>query len=193
MPFMIDQPHRPECSQYIYFENLFSDEECEKIVGFHKELPESIGKVGSLNNGFIPEKRRSKIHWINWEQSTDWIFAKMAPSIFKGNHHWWNFHLSAMSEPLQLTHYSDKDKGHYDWHEDSALGGVLSTRKLSCVILLNDNFEGGDFELVHSGAVPELKKGTMVVFPSFILHRVTPVTRGERWSLVSWVSGPPFV
>jgi hypothetical protein len=81
--------------------------------------------------------------------------------------------------------------GHYDWHEDHAEGGNFSLRKLSFVIPLNDGYEGGEFRLFHH-PVAEQAKGTMIVFPSYKTHCVSPVTKGERWSLVGWVTGPPF-
>ena len=67
------------------------------------------------------------------------------------------------------------------------------TRKLSMSIILNSNFEGGDFEMRDvNNRVPRLEEGSIIVFPSFIEHRVVPVTKGVRYSLVAWFVGPPF-
>ena len=86
---------------------------------------------------------------------------------------------------------------HYTWHTDATLKGEQNdTRKISFSILLNDNFEGGDLELYKFGDKPDtmkMKKNSILFFPSFILHRVTPVTSGTRKALVGWVHGPNFV
>jgi PKHD-type hydroxylase len=81
---------------------------------------------------------------------------------------------------------------------DQALGRNFDThtRKLSVVVALNDGFEGGQFQIntngEHNPETIPLPKGRLVVFPSYILHRVTPVTKGVRHSLVVWVVGPKF-
>ena len=115
----------------------------------------------------------------------------------------WKYDIVA-AESCQITRYT-KD-GFYTWHKDGIgshnevydnpeqpfLHG--NTRKLSMSIVLNDEYEGGDFEM--SGLkepLPRLEKGSIIVFPSFIDHRVTPVTKGTRYSLVTWFVGPPFV
>ena len=104
----------------------------------------------------------------------------------------WNFDVDFL-EPLQLTRYKEGD--HYDWHQDESewhaekrTNGKI--RKISFTLLLNDDFEGGDFQLINQ-TVP-LKKGQMVFFHSDDYHRVDPVKSGVRHSLVGWVLGPPW-
>ena len=101
----------------------------------------------------------------------------------------WNFHLGR-PELVQLTAY-DKD-GFYGWHEDwdpFAIGP--SIRKVSVVALLSDpsEFEGGEFQF-EEGVNVEMKKGSVIAFPSFVRHQVTPVTSGKRYSAVCWINGP---
>ena len=91
---------------------------------------------------------------------------------------------------LQYTEYDSKKEGHYDWHIDIG-EGEYAGRKLSVVLLLNDDYEGGELEIWEKGFVPK-GKGNLFVFPSYLLHRVTPVTEGIRKSLVLWTSGPTF-
>ena len=102
-------------------------------------------------------------------------------------------------EPLQLTRYV-APHGHYDFHQDgngyTEVGTDKPTRKLSMTCLLNDpeNFEGGQLEF-FTATEPysvDLKKGDIAIFPSYQMHRVKPVIKGERYSMVAWVSWPQF-
>jgi predicted 2-oxoglutarate/Fe(II)-dependent dioxygenase YbiX len=108
----------------------------------------------------------------------------------------WNFNISTC-EPFQYTEYSSTQK--YDWHIDNRFDED-DTRKLSFTLLLTDDFSGGDFqfELGSPGesdriTTISMKKGDLVIFPSYVWHRVTPVENGTRKSLVGWCRGPHFV
>ena len=102
------------------------------------------------------------------------------------------------SEAFQYSLYKEENAGYYDVHTDSQLRNTNgSTRKISFSILLNDprEFEGGKL-MLHSTRDPmelDLNKGDMVLFPSFVPHSVTPVTKGIRKTLVGWICGPNFV
>lgn len=106
----------------------------------------------------------------------------------------WGYSLGSQ-EQTQLGRYKSTDEGHYDWHMDSSPPQNGIQRKLSCVILLNDpsEFEGGvlQFKGMEDRNVLD-KQGSIIVFPSFIEHKVTPVTKGVRYSAVTWASGPSF-
>ena len=106
----------------------------------------------------------------------------------------WNFYISSI-EDTQIGRYRAENKGFYDWHIDSMAPSNGVQRKLSAVLLLNnpDDFEGG--VLQFKGCEDEkvlVKQGSIVVFPSFIEHKVTPITAGVRYSAVNWASGPSF-
>lgn len=106
----------------------------------------------------------------------------------------WNFALTGQ-EDTQLARYKSLDKGHYDWHMDARAPVAGVQRKLTCVILLSDpsEFEGGVLQL--KGLENETlldKQGSIIVFPSFIEHKVTPVTKGVRHTAVTWAIGPSF-
>ena len=74
------------------------------------------------------------------------------------------------------------------------MGSSNKVRKLSMTIILNDEFEGGEFELLgHQKPVEENGMGTVIIFPSYMVHRVRPITSGTRYSLVAWICGEPFV
>lgn len=195
MPYVLPQPVREHTAPYVFFKDLFSPEECQKIIDLHKQIPPAEAKIGgSSNDGENnPKKRVSELFWIQWSSELNWLFERLAEAVVSSNNKWWGYHLSGLNEALQLTHYKAENNGHYDWHEDHGDSGDFLHRKLSLVTLLNEEFEGGEFLLHHFGDLPEMKKGTTIVFPSFKLHKVSPVIKGERWSLVNWVNGPPFV
>ncbi len=103
-------------------------------------------------------------------------------------------------EWFQYTTYRAEDRGRYDWHADMEFGTShapdIESRKLSLTLCLNDDFEGGQFQ-INSGReeipiIVPAPKGRVIAFPSFMIHRVTPVTKGIRRSLVVWVVGPKF-
>lgn len=107
----------------------------------------------------------------------------------------WGFALSGL-EDVQIGRYSVD--GHYDWHTDDGIGSSPTYRKLSFVLLLNDpsEYEGGVLEIESFNKdriyTKEMKCGSVIVFPSCLKHRVTPVTKGTRYSAVGWASGPYF-
>lgn len=106
----------------------------------------------------------------------------------------WGYSLDRQ-EPTQIGRYKSSDRGHYDWHIDAASPKDGIQRKLSISILLSDpsEFEGGELQFKEIEDQKILtKQGSIVVFPSFIEHRVTPVTKGDRYSAVTWASGPSF-
>lgn len=117
----------------------------------------------------------------------------------------WYFDVDVI-EDIQYTEYGVGQ--HYDWHVDTNLDDLAKVRKISFILLLGDEFEGGELQLETkmppSKAIKEkygdepryvtvpLKPGAMVFFHSDIPHRVTPVTSGTRRTLVGWVAGPHF-
>jgi PKHD-type hydroxylase len=155
-----------------------------------------LGFDGSTNNN---DYRKSEIKWIdpNLGESkflvdTLWYFAKEANRAAFG------FDIDYLPD-IQYTKYSSLNEGKYDWHCDTFWANpTCYDRKISIVIQLTDSheYEGGDFQIdpQYAQLPPDRvrKKGTVIVFPSFLSHRVTPVTKGVRKSLVSWIQGPKF-
>jgi PKHD-type hydroxylase len=106
----------------------------------------------------------------------------------------WKFDVHSIVDSIQYTEYPHGN-GHYDWHIDIGPASI-NHRKISIVVQLSDpeEYEGGELE-IWSGATPVTipkKKGNIVIFPSFLMHRVTPVTKGLRKSLVLWVGGGSY-
>jgi len=163
-----------------------------------------IPTTGTIANSVDDKtKRNSTVRWIKPTNEFKWIFDKIDNVLNQVNNEWFNFDLVGYSE-IQFTEYSENTKQHYTWHTDMVWGDGGSTytpdatlRKLSCSIVLSQqevNFEGGNFELdnINSPFIPDIDKGDGVFFPSFVWHRVTPVTKGTRYSLVVWIIGPAF-
>jgi PKHD-type hydroxylase len=171
----------------------FTPEECEKILAmWDEEKAVQARTAADINEAEAnTEKRKSRIQWIGYSQETDWLFRKLFAAVQDANVHRFQFDINGFFEHLQLTKY-ESDGGHYDWHEDNG-GGNFSIRKLSIVVQLTDpeEYDGGEFEVFGIGK-SEKAKGTIFVMPSFVTHKVHPVTRGTRFSLVAWVSGPAF-
>jgi len=182
---------------YYYFEDIFTDEELEHITQWGEISNLSDAEVGGGEDGLhiVPEIRVSKVSWIDIEENTKWIYDRLASAAIEANVEMnWNFDLIGFGDTLQYTKYYGENEGHYSWHAD--IGPGVSHRKLSIIVQLSDEdeYEGGDINLKIGSRDLDLpkKKGGVIVFPSFILHRVLPVTKGSRKSLVSWISGPNY-
>jgi PKHD-type hydroxylase len=194
VPYVINQPNDTEFAEYSYQDGIFSTEECKQVISISKNIKKRDGHISTIDGAIVDKtKRMSNLYWIEWQSEYNWIFERLANTVFEHNSRFWKFHLAGLNEALQLTHYpGGKLKGHYDWHEDNSNKPGFSHRKLSGVVLLNKDFSGGKFEFARLGQPSELKMGTLILFPSYKTHRVHTVTKGNRWSLVFWVTGPPF-
>ena len=178
---------------FSYWDKLFTPEECAHIIKIGKKLSLEKGKVSSVNPQEDYKIRKSKISWIFPEKETRFIFDKVSRTVLNLNERFFDFDVTSMSEGFQFTNYKAPGS-HYGKHVDRSTGTL--PRKLSISIQLTDpsKYSGGDL-LIHDGPKPiEMRKqiGDLIMFPSFVLHEVTPVTKGERNSLVCWVTGPSF-
>jgi len=191
---------------YCFWNQVFTSEELDVIceISANQEL-DTAAIFGASNNrtGFGEKNltvRKSKTSIHNPNEENSWIFKRLNSVIEMCNDRWYNFDLNGYNN-YQYTEYHGASNDHYDWHVDIDMSPLNTnthseTRKLSISLLLNneEDFTGGDLQIGHSQnyETPIMKKGTLVLFPSFQLHRVTPVTKGIRKSLVLWVVGPKF-
>lgn len=197
---------RPAAAPYVTHElylDVFSAAQCRRIVELGTTLPPDDGGVeGSDGAALDSSLRENAVSWIPPEPSTEWIFQKLAAIAQRANRRY-RLDLTGFEEDLQFTTY-EHPGAFYTWHQDG-LDGPVAHRKLSLVVQLSDpaDYDGAELELfqVHADAgddelatfrAQSTAQGTVVVFPSFEYHRVTPLRSGVRHSLVSWVSGPPF-
>ena len=170
--------------------NLFTAEELDTIisVGNATELLKA-STYGSQSD----KNRNSFVTFLFPNETTNWIFARLAGAINEMNQQFFQFDLTGMEQGLQFTRYTAPGQ-HYDWHVDK--GHMTPSRKLSLSVQLSDpkDYKGGEFEMMF-GRKPQKvnrERGMTVFFPSYTVHRVKPVTQGTRYSLVAWISGPPF-
>ena len=192
---------------YISYPSILKPEICDKIIQHGKDKLISAVVVDSKTNTSIDQTpRNSYVSWL----SDQWIYDLILPYIKDANKQaGWNWNFDCI-EPIQFTKYGLDQ--FYDWHpdggsdclsvytnqSDSTKNGKI--RKISVTINLVDgnDYEGGSlqFDLGISGGIQtcdQIKpKGSIVIFPSFIPHRVTAITKGTRYSLVMWALGKPW-
>jgi PKHD-type hydroxylase len=155
-----------------------------------------IGGLGGMSE-VNPDVRETKVGWIGARPDLEPLWSKLAGVVAEVNRRYFHYDLTGFHEPMQLGVYTAQAGGHYDWHADASSQDKGVPRKLSVAILLSDSseFEGGEFQVKTTNdeaRTLEIKKGRAWFFPSYMLHRVAPVTKGVRRSLVLWVGGPPF-
>ena len=205
---------------YYYFKSAIPIRICNEIIQYglnHKDKMAITGEFGQDRNlneqplnkkelKNLKTKRNSNVVWLN----DRWIYKEIHPFIRIANQDaGWNFEWD-WSESCQFTKY--KKNQHYGWHCDSWSTSYKEAgnykgkiRKLSSILILSDpkDYSGGDLEFDFRNADPDKKrnvkvckdikcKGSLIVFPSFVWHRVNPVKKGIRYSLVSWHLGKPF-
>ena len=179
---------------FAWWEGAFTDEEIEKIKEYAKTLETKTALVGKGEEAPPDQIRKTKVSWISNTPEASWIYDGMAGVASKLNAQYYNFDLYGFLEDMQFTIYEETES-HYTWHMDMG-DNSKAPRKMSMVLQLSDpsEYEGGELQILDK-AEPETvnkQKGLIAVFPSYTLHRVTPVTKGARYSLVVWACGPAF-
>lgn len=194
--------------QWYWFQNGLSQEEVQKIINLASELPieraTTIGNDGKQVEASDPNGiRSSMVKWIPQNDQWDWLYQRMIDWAKEANDALWDFDLISAPENIQYTEYYATENGHYDWHQDIGPGELPSKRKVSITVQLSDGdeYDGGDLQitgggdgagdLVASSTCPR-GRGVAVLFPSYMMHRVSPVSRGTRRSLVLWVGGAHY-
>lgn len=187
---------------WTYWDGAFNNDEIKTVVDYCAKLEKKDGSIIGTEDKKETEKFRvSTIQFVNRNDETAWIFDKFNWVIDNLNERYFNYNLNGY-DAFQYTEYDCEKLGKYDWHQDMLHGtntlGV--TRKLSIVMNLTepgDDYEGGRFQInVGREEEPEtipFPKGRIISFPSYMIHRVTPVMRGIRKSIVIWVTGPKFI
>ena len=204
---------------YWYFTGVLTPKFCDDIIAYANQQKEVMALTGGygdkkLNKQEVLDlkrKRNSDLVWL----SEPWIYKELHPYVRMANKNaGWNFQWDR-SEPCQFTKY--KLNQYYDWHNDpwdnpykrkenDPDNGKVRKLSMTCQLTDGSEYSGGELEFdfrnydphmrdesKHIRSVPEiLPKGSIVVFPSHLWHRVKPVTRGTRYSLVVWHLGYPF-
>ena len=179
-------------TNYYWFENGFTTQEVDTIV--NGSLEYEFQRAVIMDEGNTDKFRKSNIKWLPFDSKWEWVIDKIMSQVTEANNTIWNFELKSIIDNIQYTEY-EGNGGHYDWHLDIGPGSI-SHRKISIVIQLSDpnDYVGGDLQIMTGSEYTTIPrgKGNVVVFPSFLLHRVVPLTSGNRKSLVLWVGGDHY-
>ena len=176
---------------------IFTPEQCKMIIQAGRAEPRNDAGVGNeqgTKGGHVDtDTRTSHISWIPFSKMTE-MYKNIDRIMQATNRNHFGFDGMTINEMAQYTEYPEG--GFYEWHVDNDVNMQHEppVRKISMTLLLSpeSEFEGGDLELMAEGKVAKIKQGHAVFFASFIRHRVKPVTRGRRQSLVMWFGGTPF-
>ena len=179
---------------YAFWKNAFTKEECEFIIEQGKKNLTKATIFNKTDEKIVQKVRNSNVSWINAsDESFEFVFRRCTDIINELNSKYFGFDLYGFIEGFQFTNYKPPN-GKYGKHVDNAKN--LLIRKLSITIQLTDpkDYKGGEFVIHDSdeGIKSEKEQGMLLAFPSYTLHEVTPVTKGERNSLVAWITGPAF-
>jgi PKHD-type hydroxylase len=205
---------------YYYFQNALTPRFCDELIKYGTAQQEQLAYIGGQSDQVnenkplsdedlkdLKKKRDSNIVWLN----DRWIYKEIQPYIHEANRlAGWNFDWD-WSESCQFTKY--KLNQFYDWHcdswetpyntpEDKNLHGKIRKLSVTCSLSDSKDYKGGELEFDYRNMDPDKKsvrkcaeispRGSIVVFPSHLWHRVKPVTKGTRYSLVIWNLGYPF-
>ena len=182
-----------QAMDFYYFDGGFSPLELEKISTMVENLPFH----GAVTASGEIDDRKSKLKWIPQTAEWDWLYEKLMKYAKEANDRMWNFDLISAPENIQYTEYHGTNMGEYGWHQDIG-PEELSARKVSITVQLSDDneYEGGELlfwmggnSLENNNLVAPRGKGTVVLFPSYMVHAVKPVTKGIRKSFVLWLGG----
>ena len=185
---------------YCQWNQALTPEECEEIIEVgNRKIPDKA-TVNATDEETVNKIRRSKVSWLS-ESDIPWLYSRIEYVAQQLNGQFFDFDLWGLHEDLQYTVYEAEDQGFYNWHVDAYTTineqniDQRLPRKLSLTFQLSDpsDYEGGDL-LITDGEAQKLSRdrGLAVAFPSYLMHTVTPVTKGVRKSLVVWVTGPRF-
>ena len=175
---------------------LFTPDQCRQVIECGQRQKPQAAQVGmgrKPGGGLDTKKRVTTISWIPFKEMPE-MYTDLNKFIQQCNKNHFGFEDIEITENAQFTEYPEG--GFYEWHMDTdvSMEHEPPVRKISMTLLLSpeNQFEGGDLELMTKGKRAPLKQGHAIVFASFLQHRVKPVTRGIRQSLVVWFGGTPF-
>ena len=162
---------------------------CDQIVAEMSNLPVLDAALGVDAKEVDHAIRNTAIRFC---PSDYWLNSNFEAFAAQANKECgWDYHLTG-SEVIQFAKYGPEQ--HYGWHIDTfTLTSKPLDRKITVVCLLNDEFEGGQFQVrLYNDYNAPLEKGTVIAFPSILEHRVIPVKSGVRYSATMWIHGPRF-
>jgi PKHD-type hydroxylase len=204
-------------NHYWYFKSALTPKFCDEVIKYANQQKESMARTGGYDKEElskediknIQKKRKSDLVWLD----DTWIYRELHPYVHQANREaGWNFEWER-SESCQFTKY--KLNQYYDWHcdgwnkpyeKEGPEKGKIRKLSMTCQLTDGSEYSGGELEFDFRNYDPHMRdeskhriqckeilpKGSIIVFPSFVWHRVKPVTSGTRYSLVVWHLGRPF-
>jgi PKHD-type hydroxylase len=194
---------KPKLIDYYCKHNAFSEREIRQINRLIRDNKFKDGILTFKDGDKVNHKYRScEDTWISNNENTKWIYDRIKSIMIEANNEYWNFNIDDLHN-LKYIKYNASDEDHVDWHMD--INSTYNTEiKIGISIQLSDpeEYEGGELQIVNKSfftyannkssiSVPK-EKGCAILFPSYLLHRVKPVTKGERKCLVIFAYGEPF-
>ncbi|SFD73329.1 2OG-Fe(II) oxygenase [Roseivivax sediminis] len=174
--------------------DAFSPTECDRIRALADVAPAADARLVGTRRDH--NQRRAELVWLDSVEGADWVMDRIVDVVRAANRAVFGFDLTEFAESAQVARYGAEREGHFDWHADIGDGPHARRRKLTMVVQLSplSDYAGGTLEIMPSAGVIKAPRdqGTATLFPSFLLHRVTPVTEGARQSLTIWAHGPAF-
>lgn len=171
-----------------------SPDQCDHLIGLVQASDLREARV--VGGADAPQIRRAEVAWLDDIPAASWVMDRMVRLVADANRDSFNFDLTEFGESPQVARYGAERAGHFDWHSDIGAGTWAAQRKLTIVVQLSDpaGYDGGELQVWPDSTViaAPRTRGQAAIFPSHVLHRVTPVTHGTRWSLTLWAHGPAF-
>jgi len=180
-------PYSERIEPWVYWENGFTKEELD-VLQEHAKQAVNNAVVGE--GEYREDVRRTRVVWGSNNSDSQWFFSKMAHIAASLNSKYYKFSITGFGEMAQFGNYTSSDQGTYNWHQDFS---AETSRKLSLILQLSNpnEYEGGNLEIMGAQA-PKKERGLVIAFPAWTQHRVTPVIKGSRQTVVLWASGEPF-
>jgi PKHD-type hydroxylase len=177
------------------WKDAFTPDEVDAITAYGDQLQPMKAEIAGRNDN-TDHLRITRVSWIEHQRpEIRWLHTRLSEMVLQINAQFYCYDLYGLNEAFQYTVYEGAEGGYYGWHVDMG-EKRYEPRKISLSLQLSDpsDYEGGDLvlEAGDSSYQAEKARGTLIAFPSFVLHRVVPVTSGVRKSLVIWVAGPEF-
>lgn len=183
-------------SYYFSPEPIFCNIECMNIVSLGNKLNLEYQKITPNIVDTTQFNTKSNYFLYDYNEDVNYFYEKIREEVVKANNLYWSFNLYDFGEPLKFMEYSSEYNAFVKMHTDLGHFGVTKYRKLTVIVQLSDgdDYDGGNLVIQNYETLQVMprKRGTIIIFPSFLLHRVEPVTRGIRNSLVTFAYGPPF-
>lgn len=180
---------RGEPGQWCCHEALLDESVCDALLAcaltFESKLAAAVGEPDASS------VRACKLRRIPFRNETLFLYEQISALALQLNSQWHQLDLTSIVKEPEFVTY-EPGLGHFDWHNDLGLERPTSSRKLTVSIQLSHgtDYDGGDFEVFGEVDGLSRRRGSVVVLPSFVHHRVTPVTSGTRHALLAWIAGP---